>query len=117
MLSSIAPISPSPRLPVSPSSLLSVLNLLTQHLYKIFARVEAGLLEGDFAFAVEDDGGWDRRDCEMVVQVIGVGDRKVEFVLLQKRRDQIAVIVRGDRQEEDVLVVFIFRDGLFKHRH
>src|SRR5262245_52658152 len=53
----------------------------------------------------------------MVVQVIGVGDRKVEFVLLQKRRDQIAVFVRGDRQEEYVLVVFIFRDGLFEQRH
>jgi hypothetical protein len=50
----------------------------------------------------------------MVVQVIGVGDRKIEFVLLQKRRDQIAILVRGYRQEEDVLVVFIFRDGLFK---
>src|SRR5215471_12891460 len=80
--SPLHPFTPSPFHPFTLSSLLSVFNLLAQRLYKIFAGVEAGLPEGDFAFAVEDDRGRDRRDREKVVQVIGVGDRKIEFVLL-----------------------------------
>jgi hypothetical protein len=50
---------PTPHSPLPSLSLLSVLNFLTQSIYKIFAGVEAGLSEGDLAFTIEDDRGRD----------------------------------------------------------